>query len=214
MAHGTRDALSTRAALILAALCLVGFGAIAALVMHAGTDGGTAFDDAWNAFTASIHTPLLAHIALVLNIVGGTIASAMITAIVAIILLVRRRPWEATLVVSSVVFTALIVQIVKHLVARPRPEDMMVTSDFGSFPSGHSANAVALVMALSLLTRNVTLHILGGVYVLLMLFSRTYLHAHWLTDVAAGGLLGASVALLIWALLRPQLVQRSAAEAA
>jgi undecaprenyl-diphosphatase len=40
---------------------------------------------------------------------------------------------------------------------------------------------------------------IGIGYVVLMALSRTYLGAHWVSDTAAGALIGAGVAVIVWA---------------
>ena len=42
-----------------------------------------------------------------------------------------------------------------------------------------------------------------------MMWSRTYLHVHWLTDTIAGALLGLVVALAVWMVLRERVAQES-----
>ena len=37
--------------------------------------------------------------------------------------------------------------MLKHLFGRVRPEDIIVISDYGSFPSGHVANAATIATA-------------------------------------------------------------------
>jgi membrane-associated phospholipid phosphatase len=39
----------------------------------------------------------------------------------------------------------------------------------------------------------------GAVYVILMALSRTYLGAHWVSDTVGGLLIGAGIAVLVWA---------------
>ena len=46
----------------------------------------------------------------------------------------------------------------------------------------------------------------AGVFAFVMALSRTYLRAHWLTDVVAGALLGAALALTVGATV--QMVRR------
>ena len=101
--------------------------------------------------------------------------------------------------------SALTVQLLKGLVGRPRPEDILVTADFGSFPSGHSANAATLVVCLGIVVRRVWLWAAGAAYVILMMLSRTYLGAHWVSDTVGGLLLGVAIALIVWAPLARKL---------
>lgn len=106
--------------------------------------------------------------------------------------------------------------ILKDLIARPRPFEMM-GSDFRdwwlfigapsetdySFPSGHATAAAAGMAALALVWDKRSL--LGGVpYVILMCASRNYLMHHYPTDVLAGcgvGLFSAIVAFGITVLI-------------
>ena len=89
------------------------------------------------------------------------------------------------------------VQLLKHLFGRVRPEDIIVLSDAGSFPSGHVANAATLATVAVILFPRLWVLIVAGAWVFTMAFSRTYLHAHWLTDTIGGALVGIGVALLV-----------------
>ena len=73
-----------------------------------------------------------------------------------------------------------------------------------SFPSGHTSYAAATVVALVLLyTRSGPRRPLWWALVALgtaaMAWSRTYLHAHWLSDVVAGAAWGSALALAVFA---------------
>ena len=83
--------------------------------------------------------------------------------------------------------------------ARPRPEDILVTSDFGSFPSGHSANAATIAVTLGIIFARTWVWVAGSIYTLLMMLSRTYLGAHWISDTIGGLLIGAAVGVIVWA---------------
>jgi undecaprenyl-diphosphatase len=109
----------------------------------------------------------------------------------------------------GLITAGLVVQVVKRLVHTPRPLTVLgaqhvhlVLEPLGqlSFPSGHAAAVAALAMAVTLrYGRLVTwvwvLAFLGGL-------SRVYVGAHWVTDVAAGWLIGALCALAVTNLLR------------
>ena len=142
---------------------------------------------------------------LVMDFLGGGWFAFALPAAIVVVLCVRRRFWGALLLGVASVASALLVQVLKGVIGRPRPEDMLVTADFGSFPSGHSANAATLVVCLGLVVRRAWLWAAGTVYVILMMLSRTYLGAHWVSDTVGGLLLGAGVALIVWAPLARRL---------
>ena len=62
----------------------------------------------------------------------------------AAVMLALRRPWGAVFVLAASAGSALVVQVIKGMFGRARPEDMIVVSDHGSFPSGHTANAATI----------------------------------------------------------------------
>jgi len=142
---------------------------------------------------------------LVMNFLGGGWFAFALPAAIAIALCVRRWFWSALFLAVSSVASALLVQVLKGVIGRPRPEEMLVTADFGSFPSGHSANAATLVVCLGLIVRRAWLWAAGAAYVILMMLSRTYLGAHWVSDTVGGLLLGVAVALIVWAPLARKL---------
>jgi undecaprenyl-diphosphatase len=97
------------------------------------------------------------------------------------------------------IVSVALVQLIKNTVDRPRPEVILVTADFGSFPSGHTANAATLATVVGFLIWRTWAWVVGACYVLMMMLSRNYLGAHWLTDTVGGLVLGVAVAVICWA---------------
>lgn len=136
---------------------------------------------------------------------GGWFAILFVPVAIAVFFLVARRPWAALVFVVASAVSAGLVQALKALFGRARPEDILLELDNGAFPSGHVANAATVAVLLTLLLGRWWVAVAGAVYVVLMALSRTYLGAHWATDTVGGAVLGVSVALAAWAILAPRL---------
>jgi undecaprenyl-diphosphatase len=155
-------------------------------------------DQWWNALVAEWWNPVLAGFSRVMNWVGGGWVGVLAVPIGgAIGLVVLRRPWAAAYFLAAEAVSAGSVQVLKHAFGRVRPEDILVVTDHGSYPSGHVANAATIAVAAFVIFPRVWVAVVGAVWVVLMAFSRTYLHAHWLSDTVGGALIGAGVALLV-----------------
>lgn len=144
--------------------------------------------------------------ALLLDWLGAGIMGVYVIPLATIaVLCVLRRFWAALYYLVAVVLSALTVQLLKGLFGRPRPEEIMVLSDAGSFPSGHVANAATIAVTLGIIASRTWVWVAGVLYTILMLLSRTYLGAHWLTDTIGGILIGAGVAVIVWTPLATRL---------
>ncbi|CAN5340372.1 hypothetical protein BH09ACT5_BH09ACT5_16540 [soil metagenome] len=170
--------------------------------------GPNEFDGEWLEEIVEHRSPLWDVPAYVMSFLGGGWFGVFLVPIgVAVLLLVLRKPWSAFYFVLASALSAGVVQLLKSLFARARPEEMLVAADFGSFPSGHVANAATLAVALSILLQRRWVWVAGAVWVVLMILSRTYLGVHWLTDTFGGLLLGGAVAVLVWAPFASRLQQ-------
>jgi hypothetical protein len=99
------------------------------------------------------------------------------------------------------VMSEVLIGLLKGIYSRARPLGPLVTTSGPSFPSGHavaaSVTAVAAVIALVPAGRRRAWWAAAAVaFSILMGLSRAYLGAHWLSDAAAGILLGTSCALV------------------
>lgn len=178
--------------------------ALGASLTAAGPDLPSRVDVAWNELMIGIRTPAVLGIAHVLNDVGGGwIATFLIPGLCIAALLIARQWKAAVFTVVALLASVAVVQLLKSLFGRARPVDMLVESDFGSFPSGHTANAVTLAVIAVLLFRRLWVLLIGVVWTLAMAFSRTSLSVHWASDTIGGMLVGAGAVLIIGAILLP-----------
>ncbi|WP_295122833.1 phosphatase PAP2 family protein [uncultured Leifsonia sp.] len=169
-----------------------------------------AVDLKWMAEVVEHRSPGWTVPALFFNYVGGGIlGSVVIPVVVFALLLAFRRPWGATFFAVASVVSVICVQVLKHTVGRARPSDILVHVDTGSFPSGHTANAATMAVVFGILFPRIWVWCVGVAWSLLMAVSRTYLGAHWLSDTIGGLLLGAGVAVIVWAPLAYRLAAES-----
>jgi membrane-associated phospholipid phosphatase len=102
------------------------------------------------------------------------------------------RPWALTVLVS-IIGLAVIVLAIKFSIRRRRPEGewgaMYRTTDPHSFPSGHAARAM-LIAVLAIGLGPGWLAVLLCVWMPLVSLARVAMGVHYLSDVAAGAVLG------------------------
>ena len=147
-----------------------------------------------------IRNGVLTLLARFLSVLGGGAVTIPLRVAVAVWLAFRRR-WRAfaTWVITWAA-AELILSAAKAFFHRGRPPFPLVDVNGFSFPSGHAvagaATAVALVLVLLPAgpARRRWEFVAIGIAIEMAL-SRVYLNAHWFSDVVAGVLLGAGVAL-------------------
>ncbi|MEF2978799.1 phosphatase PAP2 family protein [Subtercola sp. YIM 133946] len=160
----------------------------------------TEIDTDWMDEIIEHRSPVWTLPSLFMNYLGGGVVGVFVVPVgIIVVLLLFRRRWAALFFLIASVLSAGLVQLLKATFGRARPSEILVTADFGSFPSGHTANAATIAVCLAIIFPRVWVWAAGAAYVVLMLLSRTYLGAHWLTDTLAGMLIGAGVAIIVWA---------------
>ncbi|MEV4611463.1 phosphatase PAP2 family protein [Kitasatospora sp. NPDC049258] len=190
--------------------CALAAAAIgAAVATEAGHPALQAIDDGWLHLMGGPHRGALRAAAGLLDLFGGPPGIVVPLALLAV-LLVRRRWWSTLYFLTAYVGGSMVVvQVLKHAVDRPRPSAPLVRVDHGSFPSGHSFGAALLTVLVGALfvtpAHRRPWWLFGGCFTAAMMWSRTWLHAHWLSDTAAGAAAGAATALLLWCAFAPLL---------
>ncbi len=139
-----------------------------------------------------------------------------VVVVVTIALVLAKRPRTAIMLIACLVGTAVIVNGLKLLFARARPDAVShidIVTGF-SFPSGHTTTATAFyatvgfIVASAIQDRAVRrfVYLMAALIPLAVGFTRVYLGVHYPTDVFGGWMVG-----LAWALclgLSNQLLQR------
>ncbi|MBT2404246.1 phosphatase PAP2 family protein [Streptomyces sp. ISL-87] len=213
VAPGPPDAHPRRPGVLAAGLLLLGAAVLPALVVRhdPANPPFQGMDERWLTWMGGPHEGLASALASALNWFGGPVGALVPVAVLVFLLVRGRRVSAGFLLGAYLAGNLLVVQALKYLVDRPRPAHPMVRVDHGSFPSGHAAGAALLVVVVGVLlvpaARRRAYWLGGAVFTLAMMWSRTWLHAHWLSDTAAGAAAGAGAGLLAWWLFAPALAR-------
>ncbi|WP_457605538.1 phosphatase PAP2 family protein [Nitratifractor sp.] len=192
--------------------CLIWFGSIGLLLfvgmLLAYLTGISYIPDRFlSSFASGIQTKSVNQVVIFLTNLNSPSALLFYAIALGVILLYFRKYFFLLFTVLSIWGSAIVVSVVKVLVARSRPLDRIVPIDSPSFPSWHATTSMSLALVLCLLLWPR----LGKHAVWLLLWplligaSRIYLNAHWASDVIAGWGLGAFIATTIAVLLYKEL---------
>ncbi|WP_281890412.1 phosphatase PAP2 family protein [Paenibacillus sp. YYML68] len=178
-------------ALTVAAICALLFIILAITVPEEGANG---LDAAVQQLVRQGGEPEQHMLWKSINELGSTTGFAAVTLLMtaAVWLLGKRK--DAVLLVSTVVTSLLLNQVLKSMFARVRPvHDKLIEADGYSFPSGNATVGIALygfliyiiwqyapvwARALALLAGAVLIGMIG--------YARLYYGVHYVTDIAAG----------------------------
>jgi undecaprenyl-diphosphatase len=163
-------------------------------------------DEAYLDLMEAIRIQPLTTAAEVLDFLGGTICNWTVRIVVIVILIYRRNWLSLTAFVLAIVISEAMIGPMKALYDRPRPPDGLVETSGASFPSGHAVSSAVTAVGIVIVClppghKRWVWERWAAIYAGLMALSRTYLGAHWLSDVVAGMLLGAGIAIACPALL-------------
>ncbi len=211
-------------------VAIVAVGTAAGFVVVEVLDSGAVgrFDDTLATWFEDQRTPALnaatnigSGFADTINVVGAS------AALVVLLLASWRRWGEVLLLLTALLLEVTSFLAISHLVGRDRPaiEKLDPAPPTSSFPSGHTAAAVALWFGLALILAYHFRHELARAFfygaatllVVAVAVSRMYRGMHHLTDVVAGALLGAAcLAVAVWVVgegvVRQREPERSAAD--
>jgi len=191
---------SSRDAVVIAVVVAVTAGLFAVMTDHGMLGRIQRLDDTWLRLMISSRTVPLTALAKIFNILGLVYVTLPVRIAVAGFLAVRRRWWHLAAFTAAVVLSEALIGVLKGIYDRARPPGSLVATSGASFPSGHavaaSVTVVAAVIALVPAGKRAPWARAAFLFSILMGLSRAYLGAHWLSDAAAGILLGTSCALL------------------
>ena len=188
-ASATRPQPPVRPLLVTLLLAGLVFGWLLRAILHAG---GLPWDAPGLEFWHRHATPALDRLAVLLTIVGNTGPMVSLGLLVFLGLLARRQGRAAGIFLGSVGGSMLLTQVIKRLVARPRPglwASIRPEHTF-SFPSGHAMDTAAIAAALLFLCWGRRARGWVGtaavLFALAVGWARMYLGVHNPSDVLAG----------------------------
>ena len=194
---------------VLVVVLLVGFGVVLGCAVGAGkllalaerVDGTTSLDSSITSWVVAHRTSGLTTLARLLSTVGSQAILLPMTGVVTVLLLTRRQPARAGMLVACWGGAILLYALTKYFVHRPRPPMEIWLTDVGkttSFPSGHATQSLSTFVALALAGAiwlagvRRTAVVLAVALAIGVGWSRVYLGVHWTTDVVAGWLIAAA----------------------
>ena len=135
---------------------------------------------------------------LLITNLGDKYVIALLSVILLIFLLYKKPYLKTETFILTMGSAVILSQILKYIIQRPRPIQMLIEKTGFSFPSGHATLAVAFFGMLIYLFKNKIknktiryLFIIANILLMILIgFSRLYLNVHWFTDVLAGFSLG------------------------
>jgi undecaprenyl-diphosphatase len=135
-----------------------------------------------------------------LSFVGGAWVTWTLRVLACGVLAIRRHWLSLSAFALAVASSEVLIGTLKAAYDRHRPPGGLIATHGASFPSGHAVaaavTAIGIVLALLPPGRARRRWVACAVgFVVAMALSRVYLRAHWLSDAAAGALLGAGLAL-------------------
>lgn len=202
-----------------AVLLVIAFG----LWLRVNVSGPTAVDQNWLSFAGLEPDTTGYWLAVTLAEVGGGTGVVICTGLLAAAFVLLRWFRAAGVLVTTMLLGIALSELLKAVVTRVRPSQQLYDSLGYSYPSGHSMGAAALALGLAFIASRAHMlrlaeaaavpteitpplepvrlrfhwsMILAFAWVLLMMWSRTALQVHWLSDTIAGALIGISAAVL------------------
>lgn len=194
-----------RSILIVLFAALFVAGAVALLDVLVGITARNAFSDTdvsvFNLMREMRNAPA-DELMITLTMLGDSVVLVAMV-VVMVVWLAWHRAYRAAIAAAIAIFAGkLFVPLIKLVIQRERPIDLYNGAESFSFPSGHATMSALIFGVLAVLVSHAMgrwgrslVYSISSVLVVAIAYSRVYLGAHWFTDVVAGLLFGAVIAM-------------------
>lgn len=184
---------------------------ILAISVALHSDWINAFDSSITQLMANAYMPLNTAIFNIVAFLGSPLTVIILTALLCAWLFFKKQVMTSLWLGGIQLSGSAITEIVKQVVARPRPINQLVPDTGFSFPSGHTFCTTILVLSvLSLLLPKIhdeenklVVRLIGIVWIGFVAVSRVYLRDHFGSDVLASVILATGYWLLCTAYEAP-----------
>ena len=163
------------------------------------------FDSATATLLAGIVTPANSIVFKAIAFLGSPATVIGITCILCLWLWIRHSAILSLWIGGLQLFGSAIAEVIKKIVARPRPLHQLIPDTGFSFPSGHTFCTAIFVFTILMLVlpsikkRNcrIVAIIAGIIWIMFVAISRVYFRDHFASDVIGSALLASGYWLLI-----------------
>ena len=170
-------------------------------------------DQAVHQMLAESRTPGIVQAMHVITYLGDAIVAGAITAVLAVVFIVRRERWQLAALFWVMAGGQAVLWSLKWIFSRTRPAGGATTPLGSSFPSGHTFTATVLYgyliyLAWRYLSQQgylLMVTVVLSLAILLVALSRVLLSVHWVSDVLGG--LSIGLAWLVCSLVATRALQ-------
>ena len=163
--------------------------------------------DGWiSSHISSLYSDTLTSVMKLISDINAMRESLALSLVFVMWLVYKKWYKEAKIYTTSLFLSIFAFASLKHLIARVRPESILVNAHNYSFPSGHSTMSMAMALGVYFVfaaktQKRTLLLVVTILWAILVGFSRIYLNVHWCSDVLAGWSLGVVCAVVAQTIL-------------